>query len=146
MLEMRKAFLPRDWEEKIIHEDINTRMGEYESFDDYSLRVVTAASVIFATPFRRTDAMLHDALRMNWSTALGNAMKELPVSEYDRIMALEDIDQWIQAVEAVDSGMRTRLKVIIDHTNEQTQLWLNDAELRFNKRQRTSYEPNNILS
>ncbi|KAF9471273.1 hypothetical protein BDN70DRAFT_977426 [Pholiota conissans] len=138
MKEMQKAFLPNNWMDIIIKDKVCSRMGETESFSDYSTRVIAGNTLLTGSDAKKSEEMLREIMTMNCSESLRMILHGLLESERERLRAIKNLHEWMRNIQAIDVSVTSQAAHVFDRASAQLQEFMTQFEECLAKHPRTN--------
>ncbi|KAF8149947.1 hypothetical protein B0H34DRAFT_667072, partial [Crassisporium funariophilum] len=118
MTALRKRFLEPQWASAIMRSTVNSKMEKSDSFLVWANRVMKGNNLLKGTDVRLTKAQLRTTLQGNMSEFLASKIDRLEKDRRDRLDAIPDFEDWIDAIALIDDELRENLKHVIEMTTE----------------------------
>jgi hypothetical protein len=112
MTELRRNFLPMDWEETIRSEILSSKLPSNKSFQDWARSLVVNNCVLRNTTSHFSNESLRNTLEANMGSDLRLLAKEAKASE------TKALRNWIELMETIDAKRRQDLKRQRDFADE----------------------------
>ena len=112
MQELRRNFLPRDWEETIRTEILSSKLTQNKGFQDWARGIIVNNCVLRGTDSHFSNDSLRNTLEANMGTDLRILAKETKANE------VKPFKEWLELMETVDAKRRNDAKRQREYADE----------------------------